>query len=153
MAQPLNEKTQQPQAIPPMTISTGDPHQNVKNLPFTDGKREWSNGLFDCFGDCGTCVHAWFCPCMVYSKNKHRVEYLNQNGRPDPDSGGSGVDGDCAMHCCLTVLFNGGFILQVCTLFYTRGSSKLQLTSLVRCPIEALFVTGTTSKAARGWIV
>ncbi|KAM6492053.1 PLAC8 family domain containing protein [Amanita muscaria] len=96
-----------------MSISTGGTPRNVKNLPFTNGTREWSNGLFDCFGDCGTCVHAWFCPCMVYSKNKHRVEYLNQNGRPDPDSGGSGVDGDCAMHCCLTVLFNGGFILQM----------------------------------------
>lgn len=40
----------------------------VQNLP----KREWSAGLFGCFGDCEGLLCAWFCaPCYllsIYSK-------------------------------------------------------------------------------------
>ena len=32
-------------------------HTNPQNLPLdADGKRGWSNSLFDCFSDCGTCM-------------------------------------------------------------------------------------------------
>mmetsp|Transcript_58304 Transcript_58304/g.96640 ORF Transcript_58304/g.96640 Transcript_58304/m.96640 type:complete len:100 (+) Transcript_58304:118-417(+) len=24
--------------------------------------KEWSNGLFECFGDCGACIYTCFCP-------------------------------------------------------------------------------------------
>merc|ERR1712176_1634261 len=27
--------------------------------------KEWSNGLFECFGDCGSCMYAWCCPCCA----------------------------------------------------------------------------------------
>lgn len=26
---------------------------------------EWSNGLFDCFGDCGSCLYACCCPACA----------------------------------------------------------------------------------------
>lgn len=32
-------------------------HTNPQNLPLdAEGKRGWSNSLFDCFSDCGTCM-------------------------------------------------------------------------------------------------
>jgi len=32
-------------------------HTNPNNLPLdAEGKRGWSNSLFDCFSDCGTCM-------------------------------------------------------------------------------------------------
>ena len=37
---------------------------------------EWSNGLFSCFGDCSTCILAFFCPCYVFGKN---AEQLNES--------------------------------------------------------------------------
>eukprot|EP00485_Elphidium_margaritaceum_P003931 CAMPEP_0202685554 /NCGR_PEP_ID=MMETSP1385-20130828/1347_1 /ASSEMBLY_ACC=CAM_ASM_000861 /TAXON_ID=933848 /ORGANISM="Elphidium margaritaceum" /LENGTH=45 /DNA_ID= /DNA_START= /DNA_END= /DNA_ORIENTATION= len=24
--------------------------------------KEWSNGLFECFGDCGACMYVYCCP-------------------------------------------------------------------------------------------
>ncbi|KAF8630799.1 hypothetical protein AX15_002705 [Amanita polypyramis BW_CC] len=107
------QQDKQPQAVPQMTVAPGG-NRNVKNLPFNaSGQREWSHSLLDCFSECGTCVYAACCPCIVYSKVKHRVEYFNQHGRPDPDHGGSGCDGDCLLHCCLTGFLGIGFILQV----------------------------------------
>jgi len=39
-----------------MSISRGD-NRNVRGLPYdAEGKREWSNGLFDCLGDVDTCA-------------------------------------------------------------------------------------------------
>merc|ERR1712130_794275 len=26
---------------------------------------DWSNGLFECFGDCGSCLYVYFCPCCA----------------------------------------------------------------------------------------
>ncbi|KAI8901723.1 hypothetical protein BC833DRAFT_576406 [Globomyces pollinis-pini] len=31
---------------------------------------EFHAGVFDCFSNCGTCVLAWFCPCVVYGQNQ-----------------------------------------------------------------------------------
>ena len=30
--------------------------------------KEWSNGLCDCFGDCGACLKASFCCCCAASE-------------------------------------------------------------------------------------
>ena len=59
------------------------------------------------------CV-AWFCPCIVYSKNKHRLEHLTQKGFPDPEQGGECCTGDCMIHAAITCCFGAGWILQVC---------------------------------------
>ncbi|KIL64764.1 hypothetical protein M378DRAFT_186648 [Amanita muscaria Koide BX008] len=97
-----------------MAVGGGGGNRNVKNIPFNpSGKREWSHGLCDCFADFGTCCFAYLCPCMVYSQVKHRLEYLNTHGRPDPNHGGSGFDGDCFLHGCLTFCLGAGWILQI----------------------------------------
>ena len=35
--------------------------------------RDWSNGLFECFGDCGACIYAFCCPACaageIYEKS------------------------------------------------------------------------------------
>ncbi|KAJ3565399.1 hypothetical protein NP233_g7661 [Leucocoprinus birnbaumii] len=81
---------QQPQATPGMMIGGGG-NRNAKNLPMDADGRDWSNGLCDCCDAPGTCLLAWCCPCIVYSKNKHRYEHLNSKGSPDPDHGGGWI--------------------------------------------------------------
>ena len=120
----------QPQPIAAMTVAPGG-NRNAKNLPYSpQGTRKWSFGLCGCCGDCGTCLFillvldipshpvligclATVCPCMVYAQVKHRIEYLNQYGRPDPERGGSGCDGDCMTWFCLQNIVGAGWILQV----------------------------------------
>ncbi|KAL3832063.1 hypothetical protein ACJMK2_023742 [Sinanodonta woodiana] len=34
---------------------------------------EWSNGLFGCFGDCGTCIITYIVPCLTAGKNAEAV--------------------------------------------------------------------------------
>lgn len=55
---------------------------------------------------------ATFFPCIVYAQNKRRYEHLNR-GKPDPERGGSGFNGDCLMHGCITCCFGIGCVLQV----------------------------------------
>jgi hypothetical protein len=44
----------QPQPIPAMTVIG---NRNPLNVPIEqDGRRDWSNGLCDCFGAYGTCA-------------------------------------------------------------------------------------------------
>ncbi|KZV89652.1 PLAC8-domain-containing protein [Exidia glandulosa HHB12029] len=88
-------------------------NRNPKGLSHnSDGKRDWSEGLCGCFGDCGTCCVATFLPCMTYSKNKSRREYLNSHGRPHPE-GGDGCGGGCFLYGCLTVFTGLGWLLSV----------------------------------------
>jgi len=119
MAQ-YNEKvySQQPQATPGMTIGGGN--RNAKNLPMDADGREWSNGLFDCLNEPGTCVLSWFCPCVIYAQNKQRYEHLNTKGTPDPEHGGSPVSSDCMVHAGITVCCGAGWILQ----FLQRGNYR-----------------------------
>ncbi|KAF9783357.1 PLAC8 family-domain-containing protein [Thelephora terrestris] len=79
---------------------------NTKNLPLdSSGRRGWSHSLFGCFSDCGTCLTAVFCPCIVYSKISTRLDHLNKNGSPHP-SGGDACGGSCIGYtatCCIGV--------------------------------------------------
>jgi hypothetical protein len=53
-AQPAHGQPQQYQAQPQMAAGGGN--RNSQNKPYdANGKREWTNGLCSCFGDCGTC--------------------------------------------------------------------------------------------------
>ena len=79
----------------------------------TNGEREWSHDLMDCFSDCGTCCFAYFCPCMVYQQVKTRLDHLQRNGRPDPEHGGSGCGGDCCLYGTLLGCCGLGWVLQV----------------------------------------
>ncbi|PFH47899.1 hypothetical protein AMATHDRAFT_66586 [Amanita thiersii Skay4041] len=118
--QPQMVQMQQPQPTMGMTVGPGG-NRNAKNVPFNpNGKRDWSNGICDCFDDCGTCLMAWFCPCMVYAQVKQRLEYLNQRGIPDPERGGSGCNGDCMVHGLLSACLGIGWVLQISN----RGSVR-----------------------------
>lgn len=121
------------QGVAPMQVLGGN--RNAKNCPVgSDGKRDWSHGLCDCFGSCGTCTliqHSYlyvsnqlsnhlsvgcmsiWCPCIVYSKNKQRLRNLKTHGTPLP-GGGDTCDGDCCLYCGLG-LFGLGWVLQVCS--------------------------------------
>jgi len=64
------------------------------------GRGEWSNGLFSCLGDAGTCLLATFAPCMLYSKNRSRLVHLEQQGYAHPSGGDSCTPG-CALYAVL----------------------------------------------------
>ncbi|KAF8467958.1 PLAC8-domain-containing protein [Russula ochroleuca] len=84
----------QPQDTAPMSVGG---NRNAKNCPIgSDGVRDWSFGLFDCFGRCGLCCWATWCPCVVYGKNRQRLRSLRKQGTPLP---GGGVRYD--RHCCI----------------------------------------------------
>ena len=34
---------------------------------------EFQNGTFGCFGDCGTCLLTYFCPCVTAGRNAEAV--------------------------------------------------------------------------------
>merc|ERR1711997_949116 len=51
--------------------------------------RGWSNGLFSCFGDCGSCLYVYFCPCCAAGAIYEGAEM------------GSCCIG-CMLFCCLT---------------------------------------------------
>ncbi|KDQ22151.1 hypothetical protein PLEOSDRAFT_1050150 [Pleurotus ostreatus PC15] len=96
-----------------MVAPGGGGNRNAKNLPMDADGREWSNGLCDCCSDAGTCILAWCCPCIVYAQNKQRYEHLALKGIPDPERGGSGCNGDCFVHGCITACFGVGWVLQI----------------------------------------
>ncbi|EDR06888.1 uncharacterized protein LACBIDRAFT_236218 [Laccaria bicolor S238N-H82] len=91
----------------------GGGNRNAKNIPVAADGREWSHGLCDCFGDCGTCVIAWCFPCITYANIKHRYEHLNTKGFPDPQHGGSFCNSDCMLHGCITAFCGMGWIFQM----------------------------------------
>ncbi|KAH9965161.1 PLAC8 family-domain-containing protein [Russula compacta] len=85
-------------------------NKNALNRPIgPDGYRDWSFGLFDCFSACGVCCLSAWCPCVVFSKNKQRLQSLQQHGTPLPGDGDT-FDG----YCCIYGLLGGnGWILQI----------------------------------------
>ncbi|KAI0279928.1 PLAC8 family-domain-containing protein [Russula aff. rugulosa BPL654] len=84
----------QPGATGPMVVGG---NKNANNRPVgADGKRDWSFGLFDCFARCNLCCWATCCPCVVYSKNKLRLNNLQRQGVPLPGGGEKYND-----HCCI----------------------------------------------------
>ncbi|KAG5333800.1 hypothetical protein C0989_004768 [Termitomyces sp. Mn162] len=85
--------------------------KNSLNKPDIEGKgREWSFDLCACTS-VGSCCLAWCLPCIIYGSNRERLSYLERNGTPDPDHGGT-----CNSHCFVYGLITGclgiGCILQ-----------------------------------------
>jgi len=114
---PVNQAQPMPQ--PGMNPSgPGGPPRGTNQYD-TNGERGWSHDLLDCFGACGTCCFAYFCPCMVYQQVKNRLDHLQLNGRPDPKQGGSGCGGDCCLYGTLMGCCGIGWVLQV-----NRGPPK-----------------------------
>ncbi|KDR71290.1 hypothetical protein GALMADRAFT_127188 [Galerina marginata CBS 339.88] len=92
----------QPTANPGMALSGGN--RNVKNLPVSVDGREWSEGLFGCFGDVGTCILACFCPCVVYNNVRHRYTRLTATGSSNPHRTEHG--GVCSPSCMTHALIS-----------------------------------------------
>ncbi|KAN0139504.1 PLAC8 family domain containing protein, partial [Lactarius tabidus] len=62
-----------------------------------DGQRDWSHGLFSCTEDCGLCCYATCCPCIVYTKNKQRLQHLQSHSTPLPGRG-ERCTADCSIY-------------------------------------------------------
>jgi len=88
----------QPQATAPMAV--GGNRNALNREVAVDGRRDWSFGLFDCTSDCGLFCCAVWCPCVVYSKTKQRLQYLQNRGTPLP-GGGERYNADCCIHGAL----------------------------------------------------
>jgi hypothetical protein len=58
------------------------------------------------------CWSAW-CPCVVHSKNKQRLQHLQTQGTPLP-GGGEAYSSHCCMYGALDCLTGAGWTLQVC---------------------------------------
>ncbi|KAN0139171.1 PLAC8 family domain containing protein [Lactarius tabidus] len=100
--------TSQPQETAPMGAGG---NRNALNLEVgVDGQRDWSHGLFDYTDDCGLCVHATCCPCVVYSKNKQRLRHLQNHGTPLP-GGGKRCTADCSIYGLLILPFHAWILL------------------------------------------
>ena len=110
-------------------MATGGNRNVLNRETGADGHRDWSFGLFDCTHECGLCMSsslrfdlvkfrspagcsAFWCPCVVYSKNKQRLDHLQNSGTPLPD-GGESRNADCLMYACLNRR-GFGWVLQVC---------------------------------------
>ncbi|KAG1725625.1 uncharacterized protein EDB91DRAFT_1062087, partial [Suillus paluster] len=61
------------------------------------------------FTDCTSC----WCPCIMYGKNRQRLDHLQDNDTADPEHGGSGCGPDCVMHLLLNFCGGFGWVLQV----------------------------------------
>lgn len=55
---------------------------------------------------------ACFCPCLVYSQNKRRLEHLTKYETPEPMRNAGMCSSDCAIHGALTFL-SYNWVLQV----------------------------------------
>ncbi|KZO98615.1 PLAC8-domain-containing protein [Calocera viscosa TUFC12733] len=76
-----------------------------------NGEAHWHSGLLACCSAVDICCLACLCPCLQYSRNKHRLLTLSTTGQPARQSG-SGADADCALHGLLTLLGCWGWVLQ-----------------------------------------
>jgi len=94
---------QQPPFVPQMAVSRDGGsiggNRNPLDKPYnSNGQRDWSFGLFHCFGSsCRTCLYATFCPCITYGQNMSRLHNLETHGTPHP-KGGEVVTEECLIY-------------------------------------------------------
>ncbi|KAF9480727.1 PLAC8-domain-containing protein [Pholiota conissans] len=101
------------QPTPQMTIGAGN--RNAKGLPVdADGKRDWSFPLFGCLGDMSKCCWACWCPCIIHSQTRRRLDHLNRNGVPDPNPDKK-INGDSVVYALIEAAFDMGWVLQIAT--------------------------------------
>src|SRR6266702_6296271 len=115
-------------------MATGGNRNALNREVGADGRRDWSFGLFGCTAECGLCMStslvkrscmladplslagcwaAW-CPCVVYAKNKQRLQHLQIRGTPLP-GGGERYNLDCCIYGCLAPTATSyAAILNVC---------------------------------------
>jgi len=114
-----------------------------------NGQREWSNDLLDCFGDCGTCCLAYFCPCVVYQQVKQRLDHLQRDGRPDPELGGSGCGGDCCLYGTVLAFCGIGWVFQIGTRSSIRTRYRIRGGGFTDCLASCLCVPCELTQSSR----
>ncbi|KAG7091906.1 hypothetical protein E1B28_008303 [Marasmius oreades] len=90
--------------------------RNARCLPTgVDGMRTWSTGLLNCYQEhtCDDWCLAFWCPCVMYGRNKNRLDHLSQRNRPDSISRDATCNVDCCLHCCLSSFCLFGWALEV----------------------------------------
>ncbi|KIK42332.1 hypothetical protein CY34DRAFT_805076 [Suillus luteus UH-Slu-Lm8-n1] len=109
--------------------------------PAQQGPRNyWHAGLFSCWDDAGTyCMSCW-CPCIIYGKNRQRLDHLQENDMPDPELGGSGCDADCCMHLALNMVCGFGWVLQLGQRATLRARHRIDGSPVNDC-LTAFFCT------------
>ncbi|KAI8901701.1 PLAC8 family-domain-containing protein [Globomyces pollinis-pini] len=80
---------QQPQQGYPQQ---GYPQQQMMTTDNKSPNGEFHKGLFDCFSNCGTCLLAWCCPCVVYGQNMQAAQQKE------------GCFADAAVYFCVAAL-------------------------------------------------
>ena len=55
---------------------------------------------------------AFWCPCIIYARNKKRIENLYAEEKVHPNRGGTCSD-DCAIHACMSTFCLFGWAIQV----------------------------------------
>lgn len=115
----------QPMPMPGMILVPAGGNRNAKNLPMKDGGREWSHGLCNCGGECGTWFMACCFPCVTYGQNKERLMYLRNHGQPHPEDGGC-FNEHCLFHAGLTMCGGWGWILQITNRTDTRARYSIR---------------------------
>jgi hypothetical protein len=69
-----------------LAIASGNRNSFGKPLK-PSGQRDWSFGVFECFGACGTFTFACCCPWFAYAKNTSRLRHLESQGTVHPAGG------------------------------------------------------------------
>ena len=113
-----------------MTPGPGGNRNAYNRQVGVDGQRDWSHGLCACTEKCCLCmwtsffsciladpiclVGCWavWCPCVVYSKSKQRLQSLQQRGQRLAGDGET-CNADCCIYGCLAIP-GYAWILQVC---------------------------------------
>ncbi|KAI0064859.1 PLAC8-domain-containing protein [Artomyces pyxidatus] len=108
----------------PMQLIPGGNRNALNKSMGKDGQREWSFGLCSACGDCGTCCMAWWCPCIVYGKNRQRLDYLQTRGVPRPD-GGETFNSHCMLDCLLGCV-GIGWVLNIGTRSDVRARYRIR---------------------------
>ncbi|KAH9052687.1 PLAC8 family-domain-containing protein [Lactarius vividus] len=109
----------QPQATAPM--AAGGNRNALNREVGTDGRRDWSHGLFDCTAECA----------VLYSKNKRRLLHLQNRGTPLP-GGGQRFNDDCCIYGCLLIP-GYAWVLQIGTRADIRARYSIRGSSMDDC--------------------
>ncbi|KIM38006.1 hypothetical protein M413DRAFT_76460 [Hebeloma cylindrosporum] len=106
--------SRQPGLHPPMRPKRQIGNRNAKRMSYSsDGKRDWSSDLcMFCDHNLGTCCAALWCPCIIYGRNKSRIEYLYAEEKVHPKRGDT-CSGDCAVHACMSAFCLFGWAIQI----------------------------------------
>ena len=93
-------------------------------FPAVDDAEEWSRGMGACFSNCGLCVMAYLCPCVVFGRVA-RHAWLGD---------------DCCICCCCGMLWLCG-----CVGLYARARTRGRLRATYSLKVGSTFLLLSSS--------